>query len=197
MGGSIKVTVRFAEDRVESQMRWTNTLPYHFRTPKIINDPVQHWRDYLDTPSEYREEGENVVAPDGYGLVVVDFVTMTVAHANGYSGLVDRVPSTAVMDSEDLADLQWFIDNKRARLNMVDIVGQKAVTTFTPFQSIDEMETLVAARRPAYFDMLEYDITPWSVLSFDDDAKGMSGLKGWLINAGFAIDEVAWKSWRE
>lgn len=205
MGGSIKVTVRFSEDHIESQMRWTNSLPYHFRTPKLITEPVQHWRDYLDKPSEYREDGENVVVPDGYGLVVIDLVTMTIAHSNGYSGFTSRSAFMDMFDDEDREDLRWFIDNKLANLKLIDIDRRQnsRTTNIVPITNMDEIEPLTRARRrledvdPNFgrWDSIEYNITPWTMKRFDEDMRGGLELKAWLVENGFKLDEGVWRKW--
>lgn len=97
MGGIIALTVRWAPGDEYRGSCWTNILPEGlWDTPFYIDldTSKRHTKTWVQSVVENRrlkpglEEmwgGHNMLAPLGYGLVVVDYVTSTLIAANGYS----------------------------------------------------------------------------------------------------------------
>jgi hypothetical protein len=96
MGGSIALTVRFDKKREYRGSCWTNTLPFGMWAPPFY-DPAtskRHVSRWLGTLLAHRKRDPvlekmwgswNKLAPRGYGLLVVDYVTSTIISAQGYS----------------------------------------------------------------------------------------------------------------
>lgn len=202
MGGSIKVSVRFSQDHVESQVRWTNALPWLFRGKDFILDPAKHLRAYLDKDTSWREDDENVVLPVSYGLVVIDMVTQTVAHSNGYSSWNSEI---ALFDDEiepdDRAMYEWFIEQKRLKLRTHERFEKKSpsTTTVSLVTSLEEVRSISTAhfrsRDRNYIDYLDYDLSPWKFVRFPEGYEGTLELKAWLIKNGFKLDDAKWAEW--
>ena len=202
MGGSIKVSVRFSQDHVESQVRWTNALPWLFRGKDFILDPAKHLRAYLDKDTSWREDGENVVLPVSYGLVVIDLVTQTVAHSNGYSSWNSEI---ALFDDEiepdDRAMYEWFIEQKRLKLRTHERFEKKSpsTTTVSLVNSLEEVRNTSTAhfrdRVRNFIDYLDYDVSPWKVVRFPEGYTGTLELKAWLLAHDFKLDEAKWAEW--
>lgn len=201
MGGAVAVSVRFSPDHVESQVRWTNALPWLFRNKEFVTDPAKHLRAYLDEDSPWRRDGENVVLPIDYGLVVVDLVTMTVAHSNGYSGLKSEIALfDDEMTDEDRAMYEWFIAEKRLTLRTHERAQPKSekTTTTTLVTSLEEARNTSKAhfRSPRTFiDYLDYDLSPWTFTRFPEGYEGTLELKAWLLANDFGLDEAKWSAW--
>lgn len=202
MGGSIKVSVRFSQDHIESQVRWTNALPWLFRDKEFVTDPAKHLRAYMDKDSEWRRDDENVVLPFDYGLVVVDLVTQTVAHANGYSGFNTEVALfDDEMSAEDRATYEWFIAEKRLKLRTHERFQPKSekTTTISLISSLEDVRSTVTAHFRAQdrnlIDFLDYDLSPWTFTRFTEGYAGTKELKAWLIDKGFTLDEAKWAAW--
>lgn len=84
MGGAIKMIVRFADDTVYAETRWTNNFSYYVCHPKTILGDESVMRTYVDVESEWAE-GTGTMEPSEYGVFVVDFKTRTIISANDYS----------------------------------------------------------------------------------------------------------------
>ena len=69
MGGTVAVTVRKEDGTVIPMHRWTNSLPYWIKTRKFIENPSKTMEEYI---YQDQEDSEAFVAPEGYGLVVID-----------------------------------------------------------------------------------------------------------------------------
>lgn len=104
MGGSIKIVTRFSNGEVQGDVRHTNNFPFWIRHPRFIEGDEAFFRKYVEMPSEYKE-GDATLAPDEYGVVVVDFKTRTVHVCNSYSHLV----ATAIFDREHIQSNQFGV----------------------------------------------------------------------------------------
>ena len=73
MGGAVAVTVRKKDGTVVPMCRWTNPLPFWIRSRELILNPEQRMEKFIEygKTSAYNHEDARV-APEGYGLVVID-----------------------------------------------------------------------------------------------------------------------------
>jgi len=96
MGGFIALAVRYSDGQEYRGSCWTNVLPDGlFGHGFYLEDESEaHTRKWLDNILKERREdreleemwgGWNKLAPDGYGIVLVDYKTGTVISANGYT----------------------------------------------------------------------------------------------------------------
>lgn len=107
MGGSVAVTIREPNGTEHRMCRWTNTLPWGINNVKMLAaepDP-EHLADYLKEwqamRADYLKNKDTgnfeynmtdcyapypLLAPMGYGLVLVDFKTHTLITKQGYAG---------------------------------------------------------------------------------------------------------------
>ena len=135
MGGTIAMIIRKPKDRldqdtepeVQPMLRWTNIMPHSFSRESFLEgDFDRWWPDFSKSWRDMREDYEankgtgrykhnmtgayfpcERLAPDGYGLVVVDFQTKTLLHAQGYTSLgQENLHHMRSYESEDLANLR-------------------------------------------------------------------------------------------
>jgi hypothetical protein len=77
MGGSVSVTIREADGTEHRMVRWTNAFPEVVDHLRFLKKDPEYLSDYNDGPP--------TLAPDGYGLIVLDHQKDTVLSMQGYS----------------------------------------------------------------------------------------------------------------
>lgn len=99
MGGIIALTIRISPEQVYRGSCWTNILPEGlWAAPFYVDLDVSraHAKTWLETLLARRradpelEEmwgGHNMLAPLGYGIVIIDYVTSTLVSDQGYSSV--------------------------------------------------------------------------------------------------------------
>lgn len=87
MGGQVRFVVRFEDGSVERRSMWTNSTSYWLTNMMMVNDPEGWMRQYVD-PKWFEAVPERVggtLAPDGYGLIVVDLKLKKLTEMQGYT----------------------------------------------------------------------------------------------------------------
>lgn len=97
MGGSVALTIRFSPEKQYRGSCWTNVLPEGLWAAPFYIDldtSRKHTEQWLENLLEHRRRdpeleemwgGHDTLAPLGYGLVIIDYVTSTLISAQGYS----------------------------------------------------------------------------------------------------------------
>lgn len=212
MGGTIKVAVRFPDGEISCNNRWTNPLPYWIRHPKLIASDVEHLRSYVDKPSDYN--GDTRLAPDGYGLVVVDMATQTVFTMNGYSNFVETILADrdiveqrfGVADNDaDSADVfREMLEGGRLRVVKFPIGGGEpeiiplACKADEFNAAIDPYRDDLTSAHRTHYSYLGIDYSPWQIKILDEEDD--DGMRQALLDAGFTLsetDETGWAEWKK
>lgn len=127
MGGSVNVAVRFPDGRALCQRRWTNNTPFWFKNAKLFNADINYIQSYLDLTKgnnfKAGELGKPVPLNNAeYGLIVIDYLTMTMLDNNGYSTFdswdpimlyAERHPDTV------RAEFYQLVNEQRIRVNHI------------------------------------------------------------------------------
>jgi hypothetical protein len=106
MGGEIGLTVRLPDGTEHRMERWTNILPSLIYAPRFWNGDADVWKDALkhwETEAAKKGRGKTIIsswemykhpylAPSEYGILVVDYKTMTIVSAQGYMSIVALMP---------------------------------------------------------------------------------------------------------
>ncbi len=119
MGGSIAVTIREENGTEHRMCRWTNSMPWGLNNVKMLSIPPDptHLAAYLKVWNEMRADYEAnkstgkfefpmtdvyapypFLAPEGYGLVIMDFQRKTILSKNNYTTLGQGVAITSAFD---------------------------------------------------------------------------------------------------
>jgi len=106
MGGVIGLTVRLPDGKEYRMERWTNILPSLIYTPQFWNGDADIWKETLkhwETETAKKSRGKTLIsswrmyqhsylAPSEYGILVIDYKTMTIVSAQGYLSVVAIMP---------------------------------------------------------------------------------------------------------
>jgi len=119
MGGVIALTVRLPDGKEYRMERWTNILPSIIHAPKFWNGDPAIWKDPLEhwvRESAKKAKGETIIsswqmykhpflAPSEYGILVIDYTTMTIVSAQGYESLTNIMPIQSEFQALEKAGL--------------------------------------------------------------------------------------------
>lgn len=124
MGGTIAITVRLPDGTEHRMARWTNALPNFLVNAKFYEKDSHHAQEYVkrgkDMQEDYKKHkkdrkfefpmspvygGYTQLAPDGYGLVVVDMVNNKVLHSQGYTDFNYRTLLDVFGDLQELEEI--------------------------------------------------------------------------------------------
>jgi len=128
MGGPIALTIRFDVGDEYRGSCWTNVLPEGlfdapFYDPDKSKAHAKAWLKKLlarRSKSKDLEEmwgGHDMLAPLGYGLVVVDYVTSTLVSGQGYTS-----PNKAFYFGNEMPDKWRKLDKKGLLVNQVHLI---------------------------------------------------------------------------
>jgi len=106
LGGVIGLTVRLPDGREYRMERWTNILPSIIYTPQFWNGDADVWKETLthwETEIAKKGRGKTIIsswkmyqhpylAPSEYGILVIDYKTMTIVSAQGYLSVNTIMP---------------------------------------------------------------------------------------------------------
>lgn len=103
MGGSIRVIVREENGKVHKMTRWTNQLPYIVKNPKFYKSDKEWLDQYIEGAknSDYNQ-GEQYLAPEDYGIVVLDYMKKKILSSQCYCGFLEFNDSALSMDKDRL-----------------------------------------------------------------------------------------------
>lgn len=93
MGGSVNVAMRFKDGRAVCQERWTNNTSYWLKRPALYESEagaLEYLALVADNDHVVDPHAPGLLQPlrnDEYGLIVIDYVTMTILENNGYTSL--------------------------------------------------------------------------------------------------------------
>jgi len=124
MGGSIGLTIREQDGTEHRMCRWTNVIPGFLTNVRLahknseyIREITKTWYDFVKDYALHKEDGQfehrmtsmyapyPFLAPESYGLIVVDMMTNHILDYNGYTS-VGKIDAVAIRNnmSEDAED---------------------------------------------------------------------------------------------
>ena len=141
MGGTVAITLRTPDNKVYKMSRWTNIMPHFINNARLFLKQQGHIDDFLYQYNLMKEDWEknklsgnfdfnmtdvyfpsSGLAPEGYGLVVVDMVNDIILSSQGYcsferlhlfevKNLIDRFLHNNKNVSTDEA-IDYFLNKK-------------------------------------------------------------------------------------
>ena len=212
MGGSLGVTIRFENGSIEPMSRWTNSTPgfinsYSFavKDEKHLNAYMQQWydmkKDYDDNHNTGNYEfnmtpvyaDHRLKSPDEYGMLVIDYMSNTILHCQGYTKYgttagshyalmyQDRVNFSEEYLTETYSDLEELI--KSDRLKIVE----------TNYNKSDSYEVYLEKEKLAEANATIYKGDIGSFIKYCNDAYAKSYRSSEQTNINVIYDLSPWK----
>lgn len=237
MGGSIAVTWRKLDGTVVKMSRWTNVLPWALTNLGLITDDEKHVDAYLKSWFEMKDDWDAnkdakqfklpmtdsyfpyfLLAPDGYGLVVVDQVNKVILHSQGYTSIGDVIQSSVLLDVvQEKKDGQIDIDEDSDAARFFALLEAGKVTgrewwgdgdgkkeilpeTRTSKEIVEDIKRDYNNKtRQLGFGSWIVDMSPYKVERFAEyDFQAAQAMYNRVKELGFVLtpeDEVGWVKW--
>lgn len=222
MGGTIGFTIREKNGKEHRMLRWTNSFPFFTNNVKFIEQDEKHLQEYLQTWHDMvkaYESGDLTEAPMAdayvpnagmfpceYGLIVVDYHTMTILQCQSYSpiGLLDTGSAWRAIKSKwgsgdhehDQEERQryesLFSSNRIIKAMRYEDLVEVEVKEFSIEQFLEGYLTDAEKYCSATVDM-----SPWKLVTFKSDRKGFEEMRNRLDAMGFVLTEKEQKNWNE
>lgn len=167
MGGSVNVTIREKNGKVTRMCRWTNNLRYWFQTPEFRNNPNKVLRAYIKAgdDSGYNHD-EALLAPDGYGLIVIDAV------------------NKVILSHQDYTDLGMYHGIKMLLdLHIHDCFDKKAKDSPIPYINLEKLGLYQKRQKEAFGDLPGFQDN-----SLDKELKNMKKHYDLFMSGAIQID---------
>jgi len=230
MGGTVAVTLRKPDGTEYRMSRWTNSMPWGITNLKLLQHNMTHVDAYLEQWLGMKEDYEKNkdsgefefdmtdcyfpsagLAPDGYGLVVVDMVNNVILDMQGYTSF-DSICAASVgldvphnMDDED-SSYQCF----KALLEAGHVTGMMTRDSFDAAtdkadgnryipvdMTMDEIVAEITGDKRDIFDF-KIDLKPFTYERFEEyEPTELIRYRKRLRELGFKFTREEKASWDE
>lgn len=207
MGGAVRVIVRKEDGKVFPMTRWTNNLPYVVQNPKFFFD--KEWiDDYVERrlETDYHNESFKLLQPDGYGIVVLDFVKKKILSSQGYTNFKDfNVSGLSLDKNRDEKDWSSYASASKFReMGYLEVerytydnkTYEKLSSVIDNNITIDEIikkdedrfgaiKSKFSNKSVSYNINIDYKKLGWELYDYDDDGLGLIEVFKHMYNDGF------------
>ena len=223
MGGSIGITIREEDGTIHKMCRWTNSMPYFFRSIKFIEKDKEYLKEYLNVWYEMVKEYEDAqngikplpeitmvdvyapfpyLAPMDYGLVVVDYMNNKVLHSQGYSSFVSKINESTIYlelkNPEDSQEWEQLCNQKKLLLESKYYYELNKHEEINKEVSFEEIKSLVSTKERDIIGLdFKIKTEPWEFIRFEEDENGIKNLKLEIEKLGFHFTEKENEMWNE
>jgi len=237
MGGSVAVTLREPDGTDHRMCRWTNCLPYYVRNLKIVQKDPDHINNFLRQWERMREDyllhkddeqyefpmtpayaHYTLLAPYGYGLVVIDMQKERILDCQGYCSFdsehgVHLANDNSFFPKYDRGDhdrLDAFKyedeDEENVCYRWAQFFNEGRITKTTKWdkekRKIVEVENFTSLTQAADNDVSEYefhyDYSPFTITKFPEAPDGLEEMKRVIVEElGFVLSEEEEEQWEE
>lgn len=84
MGGTVTVVLREPNGKTHVQCRWTNALPWFVNNIRFVEKSSEHVAGYLKNQNDVDKKDNDILAPQDYGIVVLDQMRDRILTYQGY-----------------------------------------------------------------------------------------------------------------
>lgn len=226
MGGTISFTLREVDGTEHRMSRWTNMTPHAVVNLALLEKRKSHIQGILEPWYEmcedYRRNSSSRqfklpmtdvyvpavgLAPDGYGLLVVDLHRELILSMQGYTnytrifGLYDDSGRSFWRDEEMQTLLQAPLPEEisygEGSAKTAIRLYRAGRLTFVPYSDESATPSKVWPKS-IHFEHISVDMQPFRVVSFPETAQGARDFRGTLIELGFSLsakEEAQWAEW--
>jgi len=212
MGGTIAVTVREPDGTEHRMARWTNATPWFINHIGLVNKDPQHLKEFMDSWEKMRQDWlehlkvckkknhtkcsfeHNMttcyapytsLAPDGYGLLVVDMKKEVILSCQGYTKYGETFLSSSTSSDE------WEVIEELLKAGRI-----KNIATFCG-KKLKISKDVVSLKKSVKGDIYiaELDLSPFKIIRVPED--DYRALKKEVLKLGFKLSKEEEKLWKE
>ncbi len=202
MGGSIRVIVREESGKVHKMVRWTNQLPYFVKNKRFFESDKNHIDEYVNRNDSYKMNNYDIMAPDGYGIVVFDFKKKKILSSQSYCGFDDFRSSELYLSKNSKSSINFDLYNNilEMRDNNMLIYNESNDETneiyeVEPFD-IDEFIDSSHRKFQSAFIQIDYNKIGWQLIDNGDSIEDEFNIYETMFNDGFKFtyeDNLVWE----
>jgi hypothetical protein len=238
MGGTVAITLRTPDKKVYKMSRWTNIMPHFINNARLFLKQQGHIDDFLYQYNLMKEDWEknkssgnfdfnfpsSGLAPEGYGLVVVDMVNDVILSSQGYcsferlhlfevQNLIQRFLHNDQNKTTEEA-INYFLNRKEdpeEGPNVIQVIKELYYNNFITsvsewslrgkikHHSLDEFKDFNSFIKYALKGKIlekELNIKGFNVENFEEyDKEDGIKMRDRIIELGFVLDEKDLKQW--
>lgn len=196
MGGSIAVTIRKKNGEIHKMIRWTNPTPYFVENLKFIKKDEKYLQEYFDEKKNDPYYVDFCLAPEDYGLLLIDYMTNTILHSQNYTNYGSQHFSSLALsifqhESDEIQNIKDLYDAKKLTFyKYVANTGWKRAELI----SFDKLIQIAMNRE--YLGKFEINMKPWKIKRFTQEKKDLKEMKKEIKKLGFKIsikENNVWK----
>lgn len=223
MGGTLAVTIRDHDGVVHRMARWTNPTPFFINNLRFIEKDREHLKSYLDTwhkmradwvqfgdspqnPSPmsgcYATDESMVLAPQGYGLLVIDYVTGVVLHRQNYTTygahfLIGMGENGLEEIAEDSYIATLYDAGKLRALKLVRLGNDDEEDKPVELAYSSGMELVTQVHTQRLTMTFDIDMSPWQIVAFQNTREAWQVFRQMCDNLIGLTDQdkAAWEEW--
>jgi len=222
MGGTLGVTIRDLDGTVHRMGRWTNPTPYFIHNLHFIEKDRAYLQAYLDewykmrsdwlqfgnTPQNpspmsacYADDANMVLAPQGYGLLVIDYQTGVVLHCQGYTSYGGGFYYGRCHDEREVkAEIEnnaYLIDLFNAGRIKNLAIEDRFYNPITDYDFVSGSDFVCQVCGKWLYAEFDIDVSPWTVTRFKMEREAWLVFRQTCDNLiGLtAQDKAAWDEW--
>lgn len=182
MGGEVRIVYRQEDGLIHTRNRYTNSMGRFLKSHRVAERDHQHMMEFFDNKNRVdqhldRETTLLMLAPHGYGIVVVDFMANQIMAVQNYTSLQRIAPSEATgafYRPEHRAEcVKFFTDMADGRLSIkrrdytvfqqntthVDTMGEPLTNAQAHIEAARMMKEFSAQNNP-FRERVDSMITP-------------------------------------
>lgn len=251
MGGTVAVTLRTENGEEHRMARWTNIFPAIVHNLDFLSGDLGYWNEILERFYEMRKDWEesqmccdpesfdfkypmsscygywNCLAPEGYGLIVLDQKEKQILSMQGYTSFGDFITPSISMaldwdnirkienGDEDLEQCLLRMKEKEEDNYAVDfyelqkegrIVGIERLDNdaknivldrFNGDETLEEVFAPVITTKRSRFSRYVLDLSPYEIVDFEEDSEGAIEFRKRILELGFILSDEEEKFWDE
>ena len=219
MGGTVGFTLREPDGTEHRGACWTNSLQWAVTNMRLVNKDPEHIKEVV----AYDEEG-TLLAPVGYGLVLVDMKENVILSFQNYTG-VGRINTSAVLqdfhEGVPGEDGMLLVEDGCALTRLQAFMAENRVTPLSyrqdegflpvpeehlPYFTIEALGHFALRNEGAYDDVIRpilvgshfgIDMAPFTVENIIKEPCGGRALKQRVLDLGFVLTDEEEKAWAE
>lgn len=206
MSGTLAITVRTKAGEIHRMTRPANLTYYFVHNVKFLSQDEAYLAEYIDQWQKMRgdwphlgdsRENHNpieVLAPQGYGLMVLDYQTNRILTCQLYFTVGEAWAFGDQVD--DTEDGLWFTDLFTAgKLLSLKIRGRKERPV--PADELSRVDLLTKIVRDRLSTLCHIDMSPWQVVNFPYTIDSWQQFRD-ECRSSFGLtenEEAVWQEW--
>lgn len=199
MGGFVEITLRERNGKIHKMSRYTGSVSHFIDNDKLFEMDRKHIEKYTQK-GIYDDEAK--LAPEEYGIIVVDLKTKTILSCNDYTSFGKTSLVSMRLDNENRNVITEDSNSATIFKRLFDkgyVIGYytfKDKENLTKVDTWGEVENMIKDERK-HGILFKIDPPGWTIVNYKGDSKSLSQMKDKVKELGFELTESEESDWNE